>query len=212
MRITRGQLRRIIQEAARLREVGLTRGAAEAALPEEPFSLEDKLMRTDNVSRAVEEALDQLSGLLDGPLAAASDSLASLPDLVEDMLQREQGSDLGADPDLEGIRDQVDEVTQGAEAAVDAVSALVDSLGTLRDALEVLRGGVGSEMSSPARRYVDPQEVLQAYLELSDNGAETVTVDQLAQELGVDVNTLKSSDREGTTLSFMPDGTVREMI
>lgn len=209
MRITRGQLRRIIQEAARLREAGLTRGAAEAALAKEPFSYEGKIMRIDNIIRGVDAALDQLESLADGAMSGAADAVGSLPELFDEMIELESGSDEGTDPELVAIREEAANVSQGVEDALDSVSTLVDSLKSLRSTLDGYYSSVETLADSESQRYVDPQEVLQAYLELSGGGSTSVTADQIAQMLGVSP---KSIEWNGTTLRLMPDGTVEEMV
>lgn len=210
MRITRGQLRRIIQEAARLREVGLTRGAAEAALAKEPFSYEGKIMRIDNIIRGVDAALEQLESLADGVMSEAADSVGSLPELFDEMIELESGSDEGTDPELVAIREEAANVSQGVEDALDTVSTLVDSLRSLRSTLDGYYSSVEALADSESQRSVDPQEVLQAYLELSKGGAISVTADQIAKFLNVSPRSIEWGNK--TSLRLMPDGTVQEMI
>lgn len=210
MRITRGQLRRIIQEAARLREVGLTRGAAEAALAKEPFSYEGKIMRIDNIIRGVDAALEQLESLADGAMSEAADSVGSLPELFDEMIELESGSDEGTDPELVAIREEAANVSQGVEDALDTVSTLVDSLRALRSTLDGYYSSVEALADSESQRSVDPQEVLQAYLELSKGGAISVTADQIAKFLNVSPRSIEWGNK--TSLRLMPDGTVQEMI
>lgn len=210
MRITRGQLRRIIQEAARLREVGLTRGAAEAALAKEPFSYEGKIMRIDNIIRGVDAALEQLESLADGAMSEAADSVGSLPELFDEMIELESGSDEGTDPELVAIREEAANVSQGVEDALDTVSTLVDSLRSLRSTLDGYYSSVEALADSESQRSVDPQEVLQAYLELSKGGSISVTADQIAKFLKVSPRSIEWGNK--TSLMLMPDGTVQEMI